>query len=237
MRTSLSVVVLTLLSAAPLFAQNPDTRGYLTGAGGLVFYKNISGFSSSGSQGTSDLGIALGARIKKHVMVVGNGGWMRNMQKGLQPLLVNVTNSIYNTHTIGTTGTGKLPVWHGEGGLSINGPTWGLWTPYVLGEYGIARMSPTVKITYNSGIVPGQTTAPPATGSDQTSLFEKLGYLRVPGASVTQMFAAAGGVRLAIAKRGIATGEWRYSRFAADSTLSTGAFSTNELAFGLGLRF
>jgi opacity protein-like surface antigen len=51
------------------------------------------------------------------------------------------------------------------------------------------------------------------------------------------MFSAAGGLRLAIAKRAIATGEWRYSRFNAVSSLETGAFSSNELAFGLGLRF
>jgi len=237
MRTSLSVIILTLVTAAPLFAQNPVARGYLTGVGGLVFFKNVSGFSTSGNQGTSDLGVGLGARIKGHVMLVGNGGWMRNVQRGVQPLLVSTTNTIYNVHAISTTGTGKLPVWFGEGGLSLNGPTWGLWTPYVMGEYGIAHLSPTVKLTYNSGTIPGQTTAPPSAGSDQTSLFEKLGYLRAPGTSVTQMFSAAGGLRLAIAKRAIATGEWRYSRFNAVSSLETGAFSSNELAFGLGLRF
>ena len=237
MRTSLSLVLLTLMSAAPVFAQNPQTRGYLTGVGGFTFFKNVSGFSTAGSQGTSDLGIGLGVQIKKHVMLVGNGGWIRNLQKGLQPLLLSTTNTIYNVHAISTTGTGKLPVWHGEGGLSLNGPTWGLWTPYVIGEYGIARMNPTVTLTYNSGTIPGQTTAPPAAKSDQTALFEKLGYLAAPKASVSQMYAVAGGLRLAIAKRAIATGEWRYSRFGKNTSLSTGAFSTNELAFGLGLRF
>jgi hypothetical protein len=237
MRTSLSVVILTFMTAAPLFAQNPETRGYLTGAGGLLFFKNISGFSTSGSQGTSDLGVGLGARLKGHVMIVGNGGWIRNLQKGVQPLLVSTTNTIFNVHAISTTGTGKMPVWYGEGGLSLNGPTWGLWTPYVMGEYGIARLNPSVTLTYKSGTIPGQSTAPPSAGSDQTSLFEKLGYLKAPGTSTTQMFSAAGGLRLAIAKRAIATGEWRYSRFAAVSSLDTGAFSTNEILFGLGLRF
>jgi len=237
MRSSLSAVILVLVSASPLFAQNPVTRGYLTGVGGMVFYKNISGFSTSGSQATSDLGLGLGARLKGHLMIVGNGGWMRNMQKGLQPLLVATTNTIYNVHAISTTGTGKLPAWYGEGGLSLNGPTWGLWTPYVVGEYGLARLTPSVTLQYKSGTIPGQTTSPPSAGSDQTALFERLGYLRVPGTTMTQMFSGAGGVRLAIAKRAIATGEWRYSRFGSDSTLGTGAFSTNELAFGFGLRF
>ena len=237
MRTSLSVVLLTLLSASPLFAQNPVTKGYFTGGAGFVFFKNVSGFSTAGSQGTSDLGASLGVRIKSHVMLIGNGGWVRNLQKGIQPLLVATTNTIYNVHAISTTGTGKMPVWYGEGGLSLNGPTLGLWTPYVMGEYGIARVNPTVVLKYNSGTIPGQTTAPPAAGSDQTSLFEKLGYFKAPGTSTTQMYSAGGGLRLAIAKKAIATGEYRYSRFNAPSALGTGAFSTNELLFTFGVRF
>ena len=51
------------------------------------------------------------------------------------------------------------------------------------------------------------------------------------------MYTAGGGLRLAIAKKAIATGEYRYSRFNAPSSLGTGAFSTNELAFAIGLRF
>ncbi len=89
MRTSLSVVILTLVTATPLFAQNPQTRGYITGVGGFLLFKNISGFSTSGNQGTSDLCVGLGARIKGHVMVIGNGGWVRNVQRGVQPLLVS----------------------------------------------------------------------------------------------------------------------------------------------------
>src|SRR2546430_31904 len=120
MRTSLLVVVLTLVSAAPLFAQNPVTRGYFTGGGRVVLFKNVSGFSTAGNQGTSDLAAAFGVRIKSHVMLIGNGGWMRNVQKGIQPLPVATTNTIYNVHAISTTGTGKMPVCYGEGGLSLN---------------------------------------------------------------------------------------------------------------------
>src|SRR5689334_11972002 len=110
MRTSLSVVILTLISASPLFAQNPVTRGYFTGGAGFVFFKNVSGFSTAGDQGTSDLNAGFGVSIKKHVMLIGNGGWMRNVQKGIQPLLVATTNTIYNVHAISTTGTGKMPI-------------------------------------------------------------------------------------------------------------------------------
>ena len=196
MRTSLAVVILTLVSASPLFAQNPVTKGFFTGGAGFVFFKNVSGFSTAGDQGTSDISAALGARIKGHVMLIGNGGWVRNLQKGIQPLLVATTNTIYNVHGISTTGTGTMPVWYGEGGLSLNGPTLGLWTPYVMGEYGIARLNPTIELQYKSGTIPGQTTAPPTVGSDQTSLFEKLGYFRAPGTSTTQMYTAVDTDRL-----------------------------------------
>ena len=53
--------------------------------------------------------------------------------------------------------------------------------------------------------------------------FEKLGYFKAPGTSMTQMYTAGGGLRLAIAKKAIATGEYRYSRFNAPSSL--GAWS------------
>jgi opacity protein-like surface antigen len=243
MKASLSVVILILMTAGPVLAQQDQqvpqdqtTRGYITGVAGFSFFSNISGFGTAGDQSTSHLGVDLGFHLKRHLLVFGEGAWLRNLQKGIQPMLFNTTTSIYANHTIGLTGTGTLPVWYGLGGLGIAGPTWGQWTPYALGGVGVARLDPTLHFTYNSGTIPGQTTAP-AAGSDVTAALTSAGYFKAPLSSTARTFTAGGGIQLAFARHWIADGAYRYLQIGADSALASKAFSTNTLAVGLGARF
>jgi hypothetical protein len=241
MRTSVNAVILTLLMATPLFAQQattstPTTNGYITAVGGLSYFSNISGFSTAGKQGTGTLGADVGLRIAPHLMVFGDGGWLPNFQKGLQPLLLSTTNSLYDSHAISTTGTGTLRALYGLGGLNLAGPALGQFTPYVLGGVGVARLTPTTHFTYHSGTIPGQTTAPAANADVTASLISAKLYT-APGTSSPLMFMAGGGLRLALAQHALIDAEYRYSRIAADSALSAPAESINAITFGAGYRF
>jgi opacity protein-like surface antigen len=151
-------------------------------------------------------------------------------------MLVNTTTSVYANHAVSLTGGGSLAVWYGVGGLGVMGPTLGRWTPYASGAIGVARLNPSVQFTYNSGTIPGRTTAPSA-GSDVTAALESAGYFKAPASSNARMVRVNGGIQLAIGSRMIADGQYRYSQLAADTVLASKAVSTNAIAFGLGVRF
>ena len=241
MKTPVTAVILTVLSAALLFAQQknnsgPTTNGYITTGGGLAYFSNIANFSTAGDQGTGIVAVDLGVRIAPHLIAFGDGGWLPNFQKGLQPLLLNMTTSLYADHAISTTGTGTLRALYGLGGLSIAGPTLGQFTPYVLGGVGVARLSPTVHFTYHSGTIPGQAAAP-AADADVTATLTSANLFTAPPTSSPLMFMAGGGLRLALALHSLLDAEYRYSRIAADAALTAPAESTNAITFGFGYRF
>jgi opacity protein-like surface antigen len=240
---TLSSFVLTLVVAAPVFAQGAatapqaeETRAYLTATGGLAIFSNVSGFSTAGNQATPDVAIDLGVRFRTHLLVFGEGGWLRNLQRGIQPLLVDTTTTVYANHLIGLTGTGSLAAWYGLGGAGVAGPTWGRWTPYLMGGIGMASLDPSLHFTYNSGTLPGQTTAPSA-GTEVTDTLTSAGYLTPPPSSTARMVMVSGGVQLALSPRWIADGQYRYSQIAADSVLASKTIGINAITVGLGVRF
>jgi hypothetical protein len=88
MKTFVIAATVSLMAAAPLFAQEaggPDAIGYVTGVGG---------FSTSIGGTTGDWLIEGGARIAPHLMVIGNIGRFGNLQSDLQPTLDATTAAL-----------------------------------------------------------------------------------------------------------------------------------------------
>jgi opacity protein-like surface antigen len=241
MKTAGFVFLVTLLIVTPALAQQDqpeiqETHGYFTAVAGLAWFSNVAGFSTAGNQATSDVGVDIGVRVHRHLLIFGDGGWLRNLQQGIQPMLVGTTTSLYNTHAISLTGGGSLGVWYGLGGLGAVGPTLGRWTPYARGGIGIARLEPALHFTYHSGTIPGRTTAP-ATGADVTNALTSAGYFKAPSSSTERMVMVSGGVQLVLSPRVVADGQYRYWQIAADSVLTSKAINTSAITFGLGVRF
>jgi opacity protein-like surface antigen len=236
-----SVIVLAFIAVSPAWAQQQNvteavsTQGYVVAIGGLASFSNIAGFSTPGRQGTSDVAIDLGIRLRGHLFLFGEGAWLRNLQNGVQPILLNTTTTVNTNHNINLTGGGQLAVWYGLGGVAVAGPTLGLWTPYALGGVGVARLNPSVKFTYNSGTIPGQTS--PAVGSDVTTALTAAGYFNPPSSGTARIVTVGGGVQLALGPRWIADGQYRYSQIAAADFLASKAFGSNAITLGLGVRF
>jgi opacity protein-like surface antigen len=243
MRRSVTTAILTLLTAARVFAQDSTpsvverpTKGYITAVGGLSYFANIENFATGGHQATGLVGADIAVRIVPHVLVFGDGGWIPNFQKGLQPILISTTNSLFNDHSISSTGTGTLRMFYGVGGVNIAGPRLGQFTPYVLGGVGLTRLTSTSHFTYHSGTIPGQTTAP-ASGADITAALASAKLFTEPAPSSPAMFLAGGGVQLALAQHTLLDVEYRYSRIAADAALTAPAMGFSAFTFGAGYRF
>jgi len=229
MRALMTAVTVTLLTAAPLFAQEKggqDASGYITGLGG---------FATSVGDTTGDVAIEGGVRIAPHVMVFGNIGRFNNLQPDLQPTLGATTAALAANQGLTVTGGGSLPASHFLGGLRIEVPINSRVMPYVLGGIGVARLNPTPQFTFSSGIMPDGST--PAVGTDVTSTIVSAGIVTPPPASTAFMFTLGGGVQVPLAPHWVVDAGYRYSHIAADSTLSASPLSANGMTFGFGYRF
>jgi hypothetical protein len=219
----------TLLSAVPLFAQEgggPDAAGYLTGLGG---------FAASAGNTTGDLLIEGGVRIAPHVMVFGNLGRFGNLQADLQPTLDTTTAALAANQGLMVIGGGSLPATFAVGGLRVEVPTNSRFMPYVLGGLGVAHLNPTAQFTFSNGILPDGST--PVVGTDVTPVITSTGTFTAPAASNALMVTLGGGVQIPLAPHWVVDAGYRYSRIAADSTLSASPLSTNGMTFGVGYRF
>ena len=114
-------------------------------------------------------------------------------------------------------------------------PTNSRFMPYVLGGVGVAHLNPTAQFTFSSGTLPDGST--PAVGTDVTSAVTAAGNFTPPSASTAFMFTLGGGVQVPVAPHWVVDAGYRYSRIAADSTLSAVPVTTNGMTFGFGYRF
>jgi opacity protein-like surface antigen len=229
MRTLMIAVGVTLFTAASLFAQErggPDAIGYVTGLGG---------FATSLGNRTSDVLVEGGVRIAPHVMVFGNIGRFGNLQADLQPTLDATTTALAASQGLSVIGGGSLPATFFTGGLRVEVPVNSRVMPYVLGGMGIARLNPTAQFAFASGIMPDGST--PAVGADVTTAITSAGGYTAPSASTAPMFMLGGGVQVPVAPHWVLDAAYRYSRIAADSTLSASPLTTNGMTFGFGYRF
>jgi opacity protein-like surface antigen len=226
------MIMMAALAAAPANAQDTSARGwqnasaYLTGMGGVT--------QATGDT-TGDFTIEGGVRILPHVMVIGNVGYFHNLLGDLQPTLDATTAALSANQGLTVVGGGTLPTWYTTGGLRAELPMSSIVLPYVMGTIGVARLNPTPTFTFASGTLPDGST--PTVGQDVTSAVVSTGVVMQPPASSAFMLTLGGGVQVPIAPRWVVDVGYRYSRIAADSTLSAGPLNANGATFGLGYRF
>jgi hypothetical protein len=233
MRTFGLAVVVFAMSAVPLFAQEraqnggwQDAAAYVTGLGG---------FQAATGSTTGDVLVEGGVRVAPHVMLFGDLGWFKNLQADLTPSLSSTVNALQNTQGLNVTGTGTLPALYSIGGVRVEIPSSDLFLPYVFGGAGVAHLNPTQQFVFAGGTMPDGST--PAAGQDVTSNLTTSGVFTPPATSNAFMYTIGGGVLIPIAQRWVIDAAYRYSRIAADSTLSASPLSTNGMTFGLGYRF
>jgi opacity protein-like surface antigen len=77
----------------------------------------------------------------------------------------------------------------------------------------------------------------PAVGTDVTPALESAGSFTSPPESTAFLFLLGGGAQLPIVRHWAADVGYRYSRIAADTTLSANALNTNAMTFGFAYRF
>jgi opacity protein-like surface antigen len=230
MKALMMVATATLLAATPLFAQDnggQDAKGFVTGLGG---------FTTSVGSTTGDMLIEGGVRIAPHTMLFGNVGRFGNLQGDLQPTLDATTAALAANQGLTVIGGGSLPASYYTGGVRVEVPiNSSRALPYVLGSVGVARLNPTAQFTFASGTMPDGST--PVVGADVTSVIATTGSFTAPPASTAFMFSLGGGVQVPVVPHWVADVGYRYSRIAADSTLSASPLNANGMTFGVGYRF
>jgi len=220
MRVVMIVATVTMLTAAPLFAQTE--RGYVTGVGGFA----VTPDTTSGEV----LGEA-GVRIAPHLLVFGDLGQFHNLQpSSIQPTVDSTTALLSGSLGLNLVGTSRVPAWYSVGGLRYEVPTQSRVSPYVLGGIGFARLTPTAQFTYTSGTLPDGST--PAVGDDVTTQIVTAGDFTVPAATTAFMFTLGGGIEIPVARRWAVDAGYRFSRVAADTPLNA-----QGLTFGFSYRF
>jgi opacity protein-like surface antigen len=229
MRALMIAATVTLMTTASLFAQESggqDARGYITGAGG---------FAAAVGNSTGDVLVEGGVRIAPHLMAFGNVGRFSNLQADLQPTLNATTAALAANQSLFVIGGGSLPAVYTSGGLRAEVPIHSRVMPYVIGGVGVARLNPTTRFTFSSGFMPDGST--PAVGTDVTAALASSGSFTAPPASSAFMFTLGGGAQVPVAPHWVLDAGYRYSRIAADSTLSASPLTTNGMTFGFGYRF
>ena len=221
----------TLLTAAPVLAQGKhaslnDADGYVTG---------LAGFAMSTGNTTGDVRIEGGVRIAPHVKLFGDIGHFGNLEGDLQPTLDAATSSLAANQGIAVLGDGKLPASYFTGGVRVDVPTSTRLTPYLLGSVGVAHLTPSAQFTFSSGTLPDGTT--PDVGTDVTSELTQSGIYTAPPASSAFMFTLGGGMQIPVTRHWAGDVGYRYSRIAADDSLSASALNINGMTFGFGYRF
>lgn len=221
-------VALVAIAAVPSFAQETadiNARGYVSAFGGAAW---------AGGNSTGSVLFEGGARVAPHLMVFGTLGRFANLQADLQPTL-DATTTTLNSEGLGVTGSGTLPAWYGVAGLRAEAAAGKHAVPYALGGIGTARLNPTPQFTFSSGTLPDGSS--PAVGTDVTSSLVSAGSIAAPASTNAFMFMLGGGVQIPVVSRWAADIGYRYSRIAADTTLSAAALNTNVMTFGIGYRF
>jgi opacity protein-like surface antigen len=224
------IVAATLsLVATPLFAQESgfeDTRGYVSGYGG---------FASAVGHTTGDVQVEGGVRVMRHVKVFADVGRFSNLRSELQPTLDSTTTALSASQGLALTGGGSIPAWYGLGGVRVDVPTGTRFLPFVLGGVGVAHLNPTPQFLFTGGTLPDGSI--PVSGTDVTSTIVSSGLFTTPPSSNALMLTFGGGVQVPVAPHWAVEAGYRYSHFAADSTLSASALSANGMTFGIGYHF
>ena len=220
MKALMIVATVTLVTAAPLYAQTE--RGYVTGVGG---------FAATPDTTSGDVLGEVGVRVAPHLLVFGDVGRFHNLQPSdAQPAVDITTTFLAQTQGVTVLGTPRVPAWYSVGGLRYEVPMQGRVSPYVLGGIGFTRLTPTAQFTYSSGTLPDGST--PSVGTDVTTQLVTAGDFTAPPATTAFMFTLGGGVEVPVTRRWAVDAGYRFSRVAAGTPLNA-----QGATFGFGYRF
>ena len=220
MKSCCIAATLIALTAAPLCAQTE--RGYITGAGG---------FAATPDTSSGDVLGEAGVRVAPHLLVFGNLGQFHNLQPSdVQPAVDSTTSLLSGSMGLNVIGAARVPAWYSTAGLRYEVPARSRVSPYVLGDIGVARLNPTARFTYSSGILPDGST--PSAGADVTTQLVSAGDFIAPPASTALMFTVGGGVDVPVARHWAIDAGYRLSRVSADTPVHA-----QGATFGLGYRF
>jgi hypothetical protein len=196
-------------------------RAYVSAGGGFAV----------GPDGTSgDVLSEVGAHIAPHLSLFGNFGRFHNLQPSvLQPLVDVTSQELAQSSGLDVVGTPQVPAWYSLGGLRVEGPTRGRFSPYVQGGAGLARLTPRALFSYSSGPLPDQTPVP---GQDVTSALITLGDFTQPSPTNAFMYSLGTGTELRLDRHMTFDVGYRFSHVAAEEPLHV-----QSVTFGMGYRF
>ena len=194
-----SIATVTLLTAAPLWAQTG--RGYVTGLGGFA----------TGPETTSGhLALEGGVRFAPRLSVFGNLGQFHDLQPSDEQPAVESTTALTTAQGLDLLGISRVPAWYSTGGLRYEVPTHSRISPYVLGGIGAARLTPKARFIFEGGTLADGST--PRLGEDVTRVLVSDGEFTVPTAANAFMFTVGGGVDLPVARHWAVDTGYRVSR-------------------------
>jgi opacity protein-like surface antigen len=229
MRKEIMAIVVTLFTAAPLCAQERPIQD------AAAFVSGLGGFATSVGNTTGDVSVEGGVRVAPHMMVFGSIGRFANLQGELQPTLDATTATLAANQGLAVSSAGTLPASFYQGGVRVEIPTTTRVLPYALGAIGAAHLTPTPQFLFSSGVMPDGST--PSVGTDVTSTLVSTGSIVAPAPSTAFMFTLGGGVEYPVIPHWVVDVGYRYSRIAADQSLSAAPLNTNGVSFGFGYRF
>jgi opacity protein-like surface antigen len=215
-----ALAVLIVFSAGGVAAQTqpppssapPPTRGYLEAVAHSAF----------GNVTSQAYGGEFGITVATNLQVFAEVGQIRNVagsELGASAdLIANVLREVQNATV---TFTAKQPVTFGVGGVRYLIPTSIAARPYILGGFGIARVSNDVTFQFDG-----------ADASNALSQYVTLGG-DLSGASTKPMFSAGAGLAWPLWTHLVVDLQYRYGAIFADPK----RISTNRVGAGVGVRF
>jgi opacity protein-like surface antigen len=219
MRYALILTLVATLWTSAAYAQEP--RGYVEGTGGL---SSITGTKTADATGE------VGVRIAPNVLLFGNVGRLHDIHSSSLQASVDDAVGALATGDLTATATARTPASYSMGGVRIQLANHSAITPYVFGGVGVARLSPSVRFTYNSGTTLSGNSA--AAGDDITSDVLSSGVFTQPASTTGLMLRAGGGVQIPLGKHLLGDIGYSRSRISTDTPIHT-----QDLTFGLGFKF
>jgi opacity protein-like surface antigen len=218
-RLFLLIVAITCLAAAPSMAQTE--RGYLTGLGG---------FAASPENTSGNIAGEVGVRIAPHLLAFGSVGRFHDVEPSEAQAAVDNSTALTASQGLVVTGQPEVPASYFQGGLRYEVATRRNISPYVLGAFGSAHLSPTAQFTFSAGTLPDGST--PAPGDDVTNELVTAGVFTPPPSTNAFMFTYGGGVDMPVARHWAVDVGYRASRMSTDAP-----FTVHGGTFGFGYRF
>ena len=219
MRTLLTIVTLAVLSTGIAHAQTTApaaSKGYVEAVAQSAF----------GDATSQSYGVEAGVSVWKNLQVFGEFGQVRNTAPAALGTAAQVIAGFIGQSQTGATFSVRQPVSFGAGGVKYLIPVTGVKVqPYVLGAFGMAKVSKDVAFFVGGSDVTAQlATYGVVLGTDLSGEFTK------------PMLTFGGGLVWPVWHQVIVDFQFRSSHISAEDTDST-ATTVNRAGIGIGIRF